>query len=344
MTRLNAPRARSATRREPISPRRRADLRLEITRAFWALVTAREAEQVLDRSVESLDAHVRDVRARLDQGLIPPNEVLSAEAQRSRERVLAIEARNTRGSVEADLRPPASAKPAVGRSCRRSRSGRGIGESGRFGGTPRRGPRIRGPSVRRFEQRAAAHGRAATAASAAARPQVGIDGGYDYARPNPRIFPAGRRLGGLLGRVGQRDLVAVGRRPPPGRAGPRRQPARGPRKLARGSSIASSRFEVRQRWLDMDSSRAAIAAAADGVRAAVEARRVVGERFRPAWPPAPRCSTPRQPCCRPSSIARAPLPTPGSREARLDRARRPVARAGDITTCRAMPTPSKSAV
>ena len=34
----------------------------------------------------------RDLRSRFDQGLIPPNDVLSAEAQQSRQRVLAIEA------------------------------------------------------------------------------------------------------------------------------------------------------------------------------------------------------------------------------------------------------------
>ena len=49
----------------------RADLKLEITRAYWALVTARETEQVVARSLESLDTHLRDLRARLDQGLIP---------------------------------------------------------------------------------------------------------------------------------------------------------------------------------------------------------------------------------------------------------------------------------
>ena len=82
----------------------RADLRLEISRAFWALVTARDTEQVVARSLDSLDAHVRDLRSRLEQGFIPPNEVLSAEAQQSRERVLAIEARNARAIAEADLR------------------------------------------------------------------------------------------------------------------------------------------------------------------------------------------------------------------------------------------------
>lgn len=60
----------------------RADLVLEITRAFWALVTARETERVLAGSIGSLDAHVRDLKTRLDQGFISPNELLSAQAQR----------------------------------------------------------------------------------------------------------------------------------------------------------------------------------------------------------------------------------------------------------------------
>jgi outer membrane protein len=43
---------------------------------------------------------------------------------------------------------------------------------------------------------------------------------------------------------------------------------------------ASIRVEVRQRYFDIESARAAIAAAEDGVRSALEARRVIGERFR----------------------------------------------------------------
>ena len=82
----------------------RAELRLEVTRAFWALVTARETEQVVARSLNSMEAHVADLRSRLDQGLIPPNDVLSAEAQESRARLVAIEASNARGVAVADLR------------------------------------------------------------------------------------------------------------------------------------------------------------------------------------------------------------------------------------------------
>ena len=82
----------------------RADLRLEVTRAFWALTTARETERVIGVSLTNYDSHVADLRARLDQGLIPPNDVTFAEAQRSHQRMLAIEAANTRAIAEADLR------------------------------------------------------------------------------------------------------------------------------------------------------------------------------------------------------------------------------------------------
>ena len=81
----------------------RADLRLEITRAFWALVTAREAEQVVGRAVQPSRRTSRELRSRLEQGFIPPNDVLSAEAQLSRQRLLAIEAANRSGVSEADL-------------------------------------------------------------------------------------------------------------------------------------------------------------------------------------------------------------------------------------------------
>lgn len=82
----------------------RADLRLEAARAFWALVTADRTAEVVTRALASTDAHVHELRARLEQGLIPPNDLQSAEAQRSRQRLLALEARTLRGVAEADVR------------------------------------------------------------------------------------------------------------------------------------------------------------------------------------------------------------------------------------------------
>jgi outer membrane protein len=254
----------------------RADLRLEVTRAFWALVTARETEQVVARSLESMQAHVADLRTRLDQGLIPPNDVLSAEAQESRARLVAIEATNTRQVAVADLRrllgsdgegpieplatlaPPAISDQPVDALVTTARSRR--------------------PERRALEDRVQASEARSRAVTAAGRPQFAFDGGYDYARPNPRIFPridewrgsfdlsaniiwqiwdGGRR------RAEYAESTAATR-------GARSRVAELDRQIA---------FEVRQSWLDVDSSRAAVATAEDGLRSATEARRVIGERF-----------------------------------------------------------------
>jgi len=258
----------------------RADLKLEITRAYWALVTAREAEQVVARSLASLDAHVNDLRARLDQGLIPPNDVLSAEAQRSRERVLSIESANARAVAEADLRRLIGgggqtlnlASPIV--SCPLPPCGpAGIGAKNPANQDSRSDPRRRGLELRL----AAARDREA-AIRAGGRPQIFVGGGFDYARPNPRIFPrvdrwddawdASVNVSWTLWDGGRRTADAA-------------QADAAARALeARITDFDRQvAFEVEARQLELDSARAAITAADDGVRSAVEARRVVAERY-----------------------------------------------------------------
>jgi len=254
----------------------RADLRLEIARAFWALVTARDTERVLARSLDSLAAHVRDLQSRLDQGLIPPNEVLSAEAQHSRQRVLAIEARNARAIAEADLRrltgmegagplePAVTLEPLPALE---------VPPSAPTGDAP-----ARRPERRALERRAEAFRARAAAAASAGLPQIGVASGYDYASPNPRIFPriaewrdswdVSVNVSWLLWDGGRRRAEMA-----EATAAVRAAEAR----MTEFDRQAA--FEVRQRQLEIDSSRAAIAAAADGVRSATEARRVVGERF-----------------------------------------------------------------
>jgi outer membrane protein TolC len=254
----------------------RSDLRLEITRAFWAVVTAGETERVLARSLDGMAAHVSDLRSRLEQGFIPPSELLSVEAQRSRQRLLAIEARNTRAIVEADLRRllgiqtegriepiaalelPESAEPAADILIADARAHRA--------------------ERRALERRVEASQARGNAASDQKRPQIGVAGGYDYARPNPHIFPrigewrdswdVSVNISWLLWDGGRRHAEQA--------------------EASAGARAAASRvaefdrqtaFEVRQRRLEVDSSRAAIAAASDGVRSATEARRVLGERF-----------------------------------------------------------------
>ena len=84
----------------------RADLRLEITRAFWALVTARRNRSTCSpRSLDSIDAHV----ARSAQPARPGADPAQRCARRPRRSSRASACwrsrpRNTRGIAEADLR------------------------------------------------------------------------------------------------------------------------------------------------------------------------------------------------------------------------------------------------
>jgi outer membrane protein TolC len=254
----------------------RADLRLEITRAFWALVMAREAEQVLARSLDSIGAYVKDLRVRLDQGLIPPNELLSAEAQQSRERLASIEATNARGISEADLRRllgtggSAPIEPAA-------RLDPVVGASGNVDELIAAAIAAR-PERRALAERVAAARARTEAAKSGLRPQVGLNGGYDYASPNPRFFPRSDDWQDSWDvSVNASWTLWDGGRTSAARAD-----------TAASARVAEARlsdfdrqvtFEVRQRHLELESSRAAIAASSDGVRAAAEARRVVAERF-----------------------------------------------------------------
>jgi outer membrane protein len=254
----------------------RLDLRLEAARAFWALVSATETEHVLTRSLDSIAAHLRDLRSRFEQGLIPPNDVLSAEAQESRQRVLAIEARNTRAICEADLRR------LIGLETRdRIRPVATLEEPAASPGTPElllAEARTARPERRALSNRVEASRAREDAARAAARPQVGVNAGYDYARPNPRIFPReGSWQDSWDVSVNVNWTLWDGGR----RRADQAEAAAASRAIeARAADFDRQvDFEVQQRWLELDSSRAAIGAAIDGVRSATEARRVVSERF-----------------------------------------------------------------
>ncbi len=168
----------------------RADLRLEITRAFWAVVTARDTADVIQRSVDVALVHVRDVRARLASGLIPPNDVSSAEAQASHQRLLALEALTQLAIAEADLRrltgnDSATAAASTSLDTRPTVLPAATAVTPDLIATALKAR----PERQALEQRAASADLRAAAVAASARPQIALGSGYDYARPNPRIFP-----------------------------------------------------------------------------------------------------------------------------------------------------------
>lgn len=260
----------------------RADLRLEITRAFYAVTTALETEDVLRRSLEAADAHLRDVRSRLASGLIPPNDVSAADAQVSHQRVLAVEASNLRGVAEADLQRLIGAAPGPLVLATTSRvdsllSSQTTGPAAVADLIAR--AIAHRPERQALEQRAASADLRASATSSTRWPQVGVGSGLDYANPNPRNFPrksvwatswdASINVTWTLWDGGRRAADTGEARA--NAAALRTRVADFDREVT---------FEVRARALELESSRQSATAADDEVRAAAEAERVVGERYR----------------------------------------------------------------
>ena len=255
----------------------RADLRLEVARAFWAVVTGRASVTVLEEAVERARVNVNDARQRVNAGLVPPNEVASAEAQQARQRMLLVEARNQRDVAAAELARLMGLDPAqpvdpvavLERDDARATS---------FDQLTREGLTLR-PERKALELRVTAADLQRAAAAAGRRPTIAIAGGVDYTRPNPRIFPRADRWddswdaginvswslwdgGRVAAEVAQASATATALR----------------QRVQEFDSVLA--VEVRQRSLEIESGAAAIVAADEAVRAAAEARRVVGERYR----------------------------------------------------------------
>ena len=255
----------------------RADLRLEVTRAFWAVVTGKATVAVLEEALTRSGVNVGDARQRLNAGLVPPNEVASAQAQEARQRMLLVEARNQRDVASAELArltgldPSQAIEPVAVLE-------REVAPALSFDALAREGLANR-PERKALELRIDAADRQRAAAAAARRPLVSIGGGFDYARPNPRIFPRAERWddswdagvnvtwslwdgGRVAADVAQASSMGTAIR----------------ERLQEFDSVLA--VEVRQRSLEISSGAAAVAAADEAVRAATEARRVVGERYR----------------------------------------------------------------
>lgn len=255
----------------------RSDLRLEVVRAYWALVTATESVRVLEEALNRADAHLKDVRSRFDVGLIPPNDVLSMEAQRSREEMQVIEARNQRESSATDLRRltglphDATIVPVENLEAPVPTSG---GDSGALVAEALEARADR----QALEQRISGSEERIRAAEAGRLPSIALVAGVDYANPNPRIFPrqdkwndswdVGVNVSWSLWDAGRTKAEIA-------EAAAAQTAAR--ERLKEFDSVTSA--EVRQRVLDIDSGRAVVRASGDAVRSATEARRVVAERF-----------------------------------------------------------------
>jgi outer membrane protein TolC len=168
--------------------RQRLEVILETRRAYWSLVTAREAARVLSEALVAYDAHLTDARSRESVGMAARNEVLAVEVERDRAELARLRAENAAAIADANLRrllglsggaprieptePLESALPAL--EDIEALVTRAIEER---------------PERAALEARVAAAGARARAEGAARLPQLAALAGYDYARPNSRILP-----------------------------------------------------------------------------------------------------------------------------------------------------------
>jgi outer membrane protein TolC len=216
------------------------------------------------------------VRNQFAAGLVPPDDVFRVEAQESRQRMLAVQARTARDVTEADLArlvgvapgtpveptealelAPALVAPldALLETARQQRSERAA-----------------------LAKRLDAAGERVRAAKAGTKPTVNVAGGVDYANPNPRIFP--RQDAWKTSWDASVNVIW-----PLFDGGRARGEVAEAAALTRASQERVAEFdstlavEIRQRLSERTASRAAIDAATDAVRSATEARRVVGDRF-----------------------------------------------------------------
>jgi outer membrane protein TolC len=253
----------------------RADLSLEIARAYWTFATVIEQLRVVEESIAATRAHLENARRRLDAGIVAPHEVFAIEAQESRQQLLAIQARGNRDVAEADLarligEPQARIQPALPLAPPAAVTA-GLTAL------------VAEASSRRTERQALSRRLTAAeervkAAEASSRPTVSAGGGFDYASPNPRFFPRERDwhtswdVGVNVGWPlfdGGRNRAEVAETSAATRA----------MRARLDEFDAMLNVDVRRAITELSSSIAAIDTAEQGIRAASEARRVASERF-----------------------------------------------------------------
>ncbi len=254
----------------------RLDLRLEVSRAYWALVTAEETVRVLEAALASAERALGDVRTRVEAGFLPPNDVSRSEAQRARQELLLIEAKGRVQSVEVDLSRLIGLPDAVPitPADRLESAAAGVSD-----------PTVlvaealgQRPELTALSLRADSVTERMAAIAATRKPTVAFASGYDLANPNPRIFPrqdAWQPSFDLTVNVNWQFWDS-------GRAVAERTEAQASVTALRERKAETEtqiRADVQKQTVELASSRAALAPARLAVLAAEETRRVVNDRF-----------------------------------------------------------------
>ncbi len=255
----------------------RADLVLETKRAYWSLVTAREAERELREALRAYDAHLADARNRERFGMAARNEVLAVEVERDRSELERLRAQAEAEAADANLQrllelDPAThvepSEPLQAAPAPRHELETLVAEA--QAGRPER---------RAIAARVAAADAAAGAERGARLPQLALSGGWSYANPNRDIVPPTADWADTwdVG-VGLAWSVFDGGKRSASEARARAQ-ADAVREQLRELDRAI-RLEVTERVLELRTAEARLAVAERSVVSAAESRRVAADRYR----------------------------------------------------------------
>ena len=257
------------------------DLRLQIAQTYWSLVTAREDVRVLDESLQRMDAWVGDIRARVDAGVLGPNDLLAAQAQRARQAVQRIQAQNAAVLAELDLDRQVGADPGQPLVLTTAVHDPIGGVEQFLQQSPAdliTNALAHRPERQTLRERVASLHAAAVATSAQRLPQLATSASVEPARPNPRFAPRtdtwratwdfGATLTWTLFDGGHIRATA---------AEATAQALALEHQMADFDALVA--VEIRQRLQDVQAGRMAADAAATAVAAAAENRRVAQERF-----------------------------------------------------------------
>jgi outer membrane protein TolC len=271
--------AATQTERATASDRAAAedDLVLETHVAYVNVLFARDNARVLRAAVASYEAHLKDARNRQDLGLSASNEVLAVTVERERAELGRVQAENAAAMATANLLrlvglPPGTSLeletvPAVSPATQGETDGM-IAQAlaGR-------------PELEALRARARALDAGARVALSLTRPQAGLQAGFDYANPNPRILP----LTGAWNDSWSIGISVNWKVLDGGRADAAAAQGRAQAEAMRAQLAdleTRIRLEVTTRQLELESTLAGKVVAQRGIEAARDAVRVAQDRYK----------------------------------------------------------------
>lgn len=252
------------------------DLSLDIRTAYWSLYKAEKVRKAVDDNIRLVEAHLKDTRNFIEQGLATRADLLKVEAHLSQVRLQNIDAGNavelarlqlnklmgipldTRIALASELNLPDSVQTELPELKRTALSERAI--------------------LTAAERRRKAAEKGIAAARAGWFPAIYVTGSYSYARPNQRVLPPEDiwEDSWEIGVIASFDIWNWGRTIHQTRQAKAKemQAAMAARELAE-----SIELQVSAAFLDLKKAAQRIAVATDGVEQAEEFYRVTRNRF-----------------------------------------------------------------